>query len=141
MTRIPDSELHKLIMSIPDPRQRKALGDTIAGHVEKHVRCLKCGRTIGKVYKSGRIEATLIEGEAWLSSWRPRLDGFIGFQCNCGNDSRLADAEKDVAGVQQGVIDRGTLEQIYAKLSAKTPSYPETPEGQIIDGFLIERVS
>lgn len=140
MTRVPDSELHKMISAIPDPKARQAMGDILAGRIEKRVICLEGNVIIAEIYRDSKVRAAGGSAEHSMKSYRPRLDGYLGFMCQCGNDSRLAEAEKNVEGIQRNAIDRSTLEQVYAKLASNKPDYPESEDGQKIDGFLLERV-
>lgn len=40
-----------------------------------------------------------------LKSYRPRLDGAMGYKCQCGNDTRLADVERGIVPVVKIMSD------------------------------------
>lgn len=79
----------------------------------------------------------------FLFSSRDRLDGFKGFECRCGNDSRLSKQEqghlqhegRPVMGVSKQI-----LENIGRAIEDSPSEYPIVDGCQEIDGFVIENV-
>lgn len=133
----------EILNSIPDPAQRKAIADILKGKIIKRVKCLsdKCdGRVIAHIYDDGRITATIDSGRMYLAASRKRLDGYIGFQCLCGNDSRLAEHEMGVEGIEMNAITKDDVEKVWDKLQSQPANYPIIKGKQIVDNFLIEEI-
>lgn len=99
------------------------------------------GRVIAHVYDNGKIRMAASDGKAWLRATRHRLDGHLGFQCWCGNDSRLSDAEKGVEAIEHNAIDKAAIEQVYENLKTMKKEYPVEGKRQVIDGFAIEELA
>lgn len=100
--------------------------------------CTKCKRWIGEVYEVGGLP-TIKEPSKLLLSVRVRQDGEMGFQCECGNYSIVAEAEKGILPdngkppTEEGVMD------IKKKLEQGIKSQPvETSFGREVDGFAIK---
>lgn len=135
-----------ILESIPDPRQRAQIAAILQGTIVKQVYCMssECkGRHIADLYKDGvwRIVPSGKDEQGrdlyWLRSWRNRLDGFPGFECWCGNDSRLA--KQEVGEVGQGVTKQG-IENVAIRLQQDPASYPTIKGEQEIDGFVLKDV-
>lgn len=67
-------------------------------------------------------------------SGRQRLDGELGFQCKCGNNSMMTAQEKQEIKNWQAPKPE-ELSNIIAKL--RKPSKVETNKGVLVDKFLI----
>ena len=76
--------------------------------------------------------------ESYLGTSRHRLDGFMGFECWCGNDSRLAPQE--VGHLGAAPPSKSALEKIWQKVTNTPSDYPITNGEQIIDGFMIKEL-
>jgi hypothetical protein len=88
-----------------------------------------------------RVEPVVKEDKSMkLRSVRKRLDGNFGFQCWCGNDSRLARQERGSIGFDGLAPTRAGLEAIYGELQKDPGHYPEINGVTEVDGFQIERV-
>ena len=155
-------DLSKTILeNISDPTQRRTVERIMTGRIVQKVKCLskKCrGRIVAFIYSDGTLEPqTDRKGVMHLLAWRKRMDGHLGFQCDCGNDSRLSDAEKGVfrpMGATQalkgskgqpdiitaGMPDKAGMEEIARRLQASPPRYPVVDGVQKIDNFSIESV-
>lgn len=94
--------------------------------------CKKCEREIGKVAVKGNVVRYL--SSTGILSMRKRFDGEWGFQCACGNNSLLCEAEKGII-----TSDPPTAEDIkeIEKRLKKNPSNCElTSDGYDCDGFI-----
>lgn len=138
------SDVAKILENIQDPNQKRQLENILTGKIVKRIRCMssKCkGRIIGEVYTNGKINPTIQkDGLMYLRATRQRLDGFLGFQCWCGNDSRLCLAEKGVQGIEQNAITKTDLEEVWSRLQKKPVDYPIIAGKQSVDNFLIEQL-
>lgn len=130
---IEDRKIKKMLSYITDKNVRKAIMDILTDEVVGEIKCKKCEKIIGHIHKDGKISPAGIR----LLAVRHRLDGEIGFQCLCGNDSRLSSAEKGVGGIEDNMVTKDDLLEIAKRLSAKRKKYRETKEGREIDGFLV----
>lgn len=136
-------ELKKILANIPDSKQRKTIAEILTGKIEKNVRCNsdECkGRIVAYIHDNGKIEPTTDKGVMWLLAYRHRLDGYLGFQCACGNDSRLSDQEKGIDGIENNSVTKKDIEQVWENLNLKPISYPNKNRKQLIDNFLLEEI-
>ena len=95
------------------------------------------------MYDDGRIEEVCTynkKGElvSGLLGSRPRLDGQLGIQCACMNDSRLAESEEGIIG--QFPPSKEDLEIVYNNLKKKPAHYTEKSGKLEVDKFIIEKV-
>lgn len=144
MPKVPAPTLRELINNVKDPAQKRLYNDLINGNIESEVHCYAKGHPqksslIGHIYTDGRIIATTDDnGKMWMRASRRRLDGELGFQCWCGNDTRLAEAEAGV--ISKHTPTKKDLETVASRLKERTPNYPEQAGKKNVDGFSIERV-
>lgn len=136
------AQVDAMLASIPDINQRKKMADILRGKIVKNVKCLseECkGRLIGYVYRDGSIKLCEPdkEGKYWLRAHRHRLDGYVGFECWCGNDSRLAKQEVGHVGIS---VSKEAMESVAQAVDAEPSHYPIVNGEQIIDGFLLEDI-
>jgi len=135
----------KILETIKDPKQRKTVEGILYGIIVKNVRCMSkaCkGRIVAHIYNDGSIKATTEKNKRgellmFLRAFRHRLDGYLGFECWCGNDSRLCEAEKGVVG---RTVDKAGLEKVHDRLQRKPANYVEKNGKILIDKFLIEKI-
>ena len=135
----------KLLDNIKDPVQRGMIQNILMNNVVKVIRCMSSsckGRIIGNIYSDGKIAPTVDskDGLMYMRAYRQRLDGFLGFQCWCGNDSRLCKAEIGVSGIENNAPQKSDLEQVFNRLQNKPVYYPEKDGRQDIDNFRIENI-
>jgi hypothetical protein len=152
MPHVPDAVLNEMLKQLPK-ETRKTLANVVSGKITHQVRCesdICKGEVIGYFYPDGvddngrpkyRVEPVTVDGKMKLRSVRKRLDGHYGFQCWCGQDSRLAAPEQDSIGYDGQPPTRQGLEDIYARLQKKPAHYPEVNGARDVDGFSIERVA
>lgn len=97
------------------------------------------GRHIGIIYSNGRAEPVRDpDGNFYLRSTRKRLDGVIGCECWCGNDSRLARQEAGHMRFDGQPPTKEGLAKIFESIQ-KNPTVPQTKDGRTeIDGFAFE---
>lgn len=99
------------------------------------------GRHIGVVYDNGRAEPVRADdGEFYLRATRQRLDGVIGCECWCGNDSRISAQEAGDLKFDGQPPSKQGLESIFKRIQ-KNPTLVEIKNGRtVIDGFAFEEI-
>ena len=108
----------------------------------KHVTRKGCnGRHIGVVYDNGRAEPIRDEdGNYYLRSTRQRLDGAIGAECWCGQDSRISAQEAGDLRFDGQPPSKEGLASIFKRIQ-KNPTVVEIKNGRTeIDGFAFEEL-
>lgn len=96
--------------------------------------CQKCKKDIAEVtLNMGMVR---YHKENGILACRLRHDGKWGFQCMCGNDSRLAKAEKGI--INSGPPTKEDLAKVEANLKAKPTVEIKTELGIICDGFIMK---
>lgn len=152
MTQVSDSVLNDMLRHLPK-EQQKTLSNIIAGKVTHQVRCEGAckGEIIAYIYADGinqstrqpqsRVEPATVDGLMKLRASRKRLDGELGFQCWCGNDSRISPYEAGDLTYDGQPPTKSGLEAIWSRLQKNSPSYNEVDGIKTVDGFSIERVS
>lgn len=100
------------------------------------------GRLIGFIYDNGQIEVPADkDGNLWLRSTRKRLDGAIGCECWCGNDSRIAAQEAGDLDYSGNQPTKEGLNNIFKRIQ-KNPTLIEQKGGRsIVDGFAFEEIA
>lgn len=144
MRSISDTTLSQMLGAITDPTMKTHINRIINTEVKKNIRCTskKCkGAIIGTIDQNGNITPTFVNGKMHMRSHRKRLDGGLGFQCWCGNDSRLATEEKGVRGIEQNAVTKDDLAQVWSNLGGKLKEYAIKNGKQDIDGFIIEEAN
>lgn len=140
---VSNQQLESMLRAIPDTRLRSELSNIVNGTIVKEIYCQSkvCkNRLIGYIYEDGRVQMVTDEdGKSYLRSSRHRLDGFMGFECWCGNDSRLSLQEQGHIG--QGAPSKSELEKVWNNLSNKPSKYPIIKGQQKIDGFLVKEIN
>lgn len=99
------------------------------------------GRLIGRIYDNGRVEPVReIDGNMYLRSTRKRLDGAIGCECWCGQDSRISAQEAGDLDCKGSAPTKEGLEKIFERIQ-KNPTVAEIKNGRTeIDGFAFEEL-
>lgn len=99
------------------------------------------GRLIGEIYDNGRAESIADkDGNHWLRSTRKRLDGVVGCECWCGNDSRISIQEAGHLRFDGQPPTKQGLEAIFDNVK-KNPTVVEIKNGRTeIDGFAFEEL-
>lgn len=110
------------------------------------------GRHIGVIYATGETDQhgqpiTRVEpvkgddGKFYLRSTRKRLDGAMGCECWCGNDSRIAPQEAGHLDFSGNAPTKEGLEAIFKNIQ-KNPTVAEVHKNRtIVDGFEFEGVA
>ena len=152
MPTISNEALHDMLKQLPDA-QARSLAHIVNGKISHQVRCLGgCkGNVIAYLYidgtdSRGRIKyhvepAIAPDRSMKLRSSRVRLDGQIGFECWCGQDSRIAKHEAGILSPIWIPPTRDDLVKIATRLRDDKPYYPEINGVKEVDGFQFERVS
>lgn len=153
MATVPDSALKEMIASVGDSKLRQRLSNIVSGKVTHRIYCdlpkskqgdnqHPKGQLIGEVYADGTVRTVPDDnGLHWLRSSRKRLDGFLGFECHCSNDSRRSEQEKPDLGDSGHEPTREGLERIYNRIQAKPSTYQKRAGKQKIDGFTVEELA
>ena len=141
MANISDDQLKTILDRLPN-EQRQTLADIITGAVTHNVYCMSptCkGDLIAHIYKTDDPLRPSVRGtdERYLS-FCVRIDGFWGFQCLCGNDSRQAPQETDELTLEHGLLEGEMLQALLSRVAANPSVYPKNGSIQEIDGFQIE---
>lgn len=99
------------------------------------------GRVIALIMNDGSVMPTKDEdGKMWLRSSRRRTDGEYGFECWCGQDSRIAPNE---IGILKDDGIQPTKEDIFnmaENLRKQPPKYATINGERDVDGFIIRKV-
>jgi hypothetical protein len=143
---INEKAINKMISQVSDPTLRNQLASIATGKIVKQIRCLSktCqGKIIGYMYDDGRIEEVTTfnkKGElvSGLLGSRPRLDGQLGIQCACMNDSRLAESEDGI--ITDRAPTKDDLDKVASNLQKKPTHYLEKSGTIEVDNFIIEKV-
>lgn len=110
------------------------------------------GRHIGVVYATGehdqngnpvtRVEPVKSDdGNFYLRSTRKRLDGAMGCECWCGNDSRISAQEAGDLKFDGQPPSKQGLESIFKRIQ-KNPTVVEIKNGRtVVDGFAFEEIA
>lgn len=109
------------------------------------------GRQIGVIFDAGRDQAGNVitraesiadaDGVHWLRSTRKRLDGAIGCECWCGNDSRISAQEAGDINFDGQPPSKQGLESIFKRIQ-KNPTVVEIKNGRtVVDGFAFEEIA
>lgn len=139
---VSNTQIQELFRAIPDPKLRSQLSNIVNSNAVKAIYCMSdtCkGRLIAHVMDNGQVNAVTTRNKTFLRSSRHRFDGFMGFECWCGNDSRLAPQEKGHIGAT--APDKSALQKVWEKVNNKPSDYPVIKGVQTIDGFKIEEIS
>lgn len=140
---VSQAKIQEMFRAIPDPKMRQQLSSIMTSNEVKSIHCTsdKCkGRVIGHVLDNGNVTAiTDKKGLTYLRAWRNRLDGFLGFECWCGNDSRLAPQEKGHIGANAPT--KSDLQKVWEKVNGKPSDYKTVKGEQNIDGFVIKEIA
>lgn len=140
---VSQEKIQEMFRAIPDPKMRQQLSSIMTSNEVKSIHCTsdKCkGRVIGHVLDNGNVTAiTDKKGQTFLRAWRNRLDGFLGFECWCGNDSRLAPQEKGHIGANAPT--KSDLQKVWEKVNGKPSDYKTVKGEQNIDGFVIKEIA
>lgn len=136
-----DKAIQNLIENVEDPIMKATLSNIAGGNIIKQVRCLSktCkGAVIAHIYHDGQIiEVKNSEKSGCLSS-RKRFDGYMGFQCRCGQRSILSAQEKDTVGPVMPMPTKEELQEIAKRINKNPSSYQEQDGAIEVDGFIIE---
>lgn len=99
------------------------------------------GRHIGVIYDNGRAEPVRADdGNYYLRSTRQRLDGAVGCECWCGNDSRISQQEAGDLRFDGQPPSKQGLESIFKRIQ-KNPTVVEIKNGRaVVDGFAFEEL-
>lgn len=109
---------------------------------EKYIAREGCkGRHIGVLYDNGRAEPVRADdGNFYLRATRKRLDGAIGCECWCGNDSRISKQEAGELKFDGQPPTKEGLAKIFENIQ-KNPTVAEIKNGKTeIDGFVFEEL-
>lgn len=143
MRRVTDNQMSEMLGAITDPKLKTHINRVLKSQVVKEIHCdskICKGAVIGTIDQNEQITPTLVKGKMYMRAYRKRLDGGLGIQCWCSNDSRLAPEEKGVPGIEQNAVTKSDLEKVWNNLGGKIKEF--VPKNGItrIDGFSIVEV-
>lgn len=99
------------------------------------------GRVIAQLMTDGQIvPVNDPNGNMYLRSSRRRTDGEIGFECWCGNDTRVASNEDGILKADGSQPTKEDLLNMAAKLEQNPPSYATIKGERDVDGFILRKV-
>lgn len=99
------------------------------------------GRVIAHIMSDGQVFAIQDEnGFMWLRASRRRTDGELGFECWCGQDTRIAPNEDGILKADGSQPTRDDLLAMAAKLEQNPPKYATINGERDVDGFIIRKV-
>lgn len=99
------------------------------------------GRVIAYINNDGSVTPLKDEnGVMWLRSSRRRTDGEYGFECWCGQDSRIAPNEDGILKADGSQPTADDILQMAANLKQNPPKYDTIDGERDVDGFIIRKV-
>lgn len=147
---VSDKAIKQVLQTLPRA-QRQTIVNTLSGVNTHRVYCDskvkdQCdNRFVGylqKVNNETRFEPhTDDEGKMYIRSWRPRMDGQIGYWCWCGNDTRISKHEEGEFDYKGNMPNKAGFNRIFERLQAKPPDYQEKAGKTNIDGFRLEAIA
>lgn len=144
MKHLTDDTFSQMLNSITDSRLKTHVNRIINSNPVKNIHCMSdsCkGDVIGTVDQNGVITPTVIKGRMRMRAYRKRLDGGLGFQCWCGNDSRLSPEEMGVKGIEMNAVTKADLAEVWDRLGGKLKKFVSKNGKTNIDGFMIEEIA
>lgn len=147
---IPDNTVKDILQQLPKA-QRQTVLNTLNGKNTHRVYCNsgkkgQCkNRFVGyiqTVNDETKFEPVVNEaGEMHVRSWRPRMDGQMGFLCWCGNDTRISKHEEGEFDYKGNIPNKAGFNRIFERLQLNPPNYAEKNGIKNIDGFLVEAIA
>lgn len=99
------------------------------------------GRVIAQIMSDGQVIPTHDEnGFMWLRSVRKRSDGEFGFECWCGQDTRIAPNEDGILKADGSQPSAEDIMQMAANLKQNPPKYDTINGERDVDGFILRKV-
>jgi len=99
------------------------------------------GRVIAQIMSDGQVIALKDEnGFMWLRASRRRTDGELGFECWCGQDTRIAPNEDGIIKADGSQPSREDLMQLATNLEQNPPKYATINGERNVDGFILRKV-
>lgn len=99
------------------------------------------GRVIAHIMTDGQVIAVKDENDfMWLRASRRRTDGELGFECWCGQDTRIAPNEDGIIKADGSQPSKEDLLQIASNLEQNPPKYSTINGERNVDGFILRKV-
>lgn len=99
------------------------------------------GRVIAQIMNDGQVIAVRDEnGFMWLRASRRRTDGELGFECWCGQDTRIAPNEDGIIKADGSQPSKEDLLQLASNLEHNPPKYATINGERNVDGFILRKV-
>lgn len=99
------------------------------------------GRVIAHIMTDGQVIAVKDENDfMWLRASRRRTDGELGFECWCGQDTRIAPNEDGIIKADGSQPSRDDLMQLAHNLEQNPPKYATINGERNVDGFILRKV-
>jgi hypothetical protein len=133
--------IKQMLGNIKNEGQRNIIERMMFGKIKMQVTCQKCKNLIAYIKHDDSVEPVIDKnGVMWLLASRPRLDGLWGFQCLCGNDSRLCQAEKGNKGIENNALTTQDVQEVLGKLEKKQTKVVKIGNANLIDNFILEDI-
>lgn len=127
-------DANTILGKIKDPEVAGQIKSILYHQDEKRIYCQSCKKEIGIVDLSGSKPRYI--KESGIMSARQRFDGEWGFECVCGNDSRIAEQEKGI--ITSSIPTKEDMNKIFNNIKKKPTKVVESATGKVIDGFVIK---
>lgn len=143
--QVSDQIVNQMLRNLPQDQQQMMAG-ILRNEIVCEVRCnakehKAKNNPICHITKEGQVIPTRdSKGNMWLRASRRRTDGEYGFECWCGNDSRIAPNEMGILKANGMQPSRDDILQMAANLEKNPPKYVTIKGERPVDGFSIIEV-
>ena len=141
--QVSDQLVNQMLRNLPQDQQNIMAG-ILTNEFTHEVHCLNADHPkekslIGYITQNGQVVAVKDDEQLmWLRASRKRTDGEFGFECWCGQDSRLAANELGILGADQP--SKEDLYAMAANLEKNPPQFVTINGERPVDGFNIKEV-
>lgn len=143
--QINDQLVNQMLRNLPQDQQRVMAG-ILRNEITHEVNCdgaehKKKNNPIAHLTTDGQvIPLKDNDGVMWLRATRRRTDGEVGFECWCGQDTRIAPNELGVLKADGTQPSKEDLYRMAANLEKNPPKYATINGERPVDGFTIKEV-
>jgi len=134
--QLDDRTIDDLLKHLPYKERQKYVR-RLKNKIVKQVFC-SCGDGVLAEIDS---DGTIFEVDGRLLAHKTRIDGFYGFQCLCGNDSRQSVQEVGLESFGTPNPSNVDVEEALRRVKDSPSVYPIIDGVQHVDGFRIVEVS
>lgn len=134
--RLDDKTVNELLAHLPYREKQRYL-KRLKNKIVKEIYCSCSDEVLAEVDTDGVVNET----DGRLLASKIRIDGFMGFQCLCGNDSRQSTQEVGLESFGTPNPSNVDVEEALRRVKDSPSVYPIIEGVQHIDGFRIVEVS